>query len=67
MAVIYRELLVTADELYSKEVLLQWSKGTASLMFSIAVVASEHFNTVVESFVTWSIFYMYICIFIIIL
>lgn len=47
----YRELPVTADELYSKEVLLQWSKGTASLMFGIAVVATEHFNAVVESFV----------------
>lgn len=36
----------------------------ASLMFSIAVVATEHFNAVVESFVILSIFYMYVCSFI---
>lgn len=46
------ELPVTTAQLYSREVLLQWSEGTASLMFSIAVVATERFNTVVESFVT---------------
>lgn len=56
----HTELPVSADELNSKEV-QQRCEGTTSLMVSVAVVATEHFNAVVGSFVILSIFYMYVC------